>query len=232
MTDEPKNGQRPWEDRVKSYNRPGPTPREEMWAVIAEALESSEALQQEPTPETAPRSSTTHLRFPRRAAWLRPGLAAAAILVLGIGIGREFGPGATEAPEGGPVAEVAGVEGRMRVPDFQTVAADYLEDTEAFMTLLRADAREGQLNGDMGSWARALLLQTRFLMETERDPDPAVRRLLEDVELILVEVARVPADDETRATEELKWIDEGMETQDLLPRLRAVTPVGAGMAGT
>ncbi len=217
---------------MKSYNRPGPIPREEMWAVIAEALESPDASPEDAHPKAAVRPSGAHLRFPRRVGWLRPSLAAAAILVVGIGIGRNFGPATVAAPGVGPEAIVAGGEGRIRGPAFHTIAADYLEDTEAFMTLLRADAREGQLDGDMGSWARALLLQTRFLMETERDPDPAVRRLLEDVELILVEVARVPADDESRATEELKWIDEGMETQDLLPRLRAVTPVGAGMAGT
>jgi hypothetical protein len=159
-------------------------------------------------------------------------MAAAAILVVGIGIGRAFGPGAPGGSTVGSETALAGNEAHIRVPDFQTVAADYLMDTEAFMTLLRADAREGRLDGDMGSWARALLLQTRFLMESERDPDPAVRRLLEDVELILVEVARVPVDDESRASEELKWIDEGLESQGLLPRLRAVTPVGAGMAGT
>jgi hypothetical protein len=59
-----------------------------------------------------------------------------------------------------------------------------------------------------------------------------VRRLLEDLELILVEVARVPVNDARRASEELKWIDEGMKSQDVLPRLRAVAPLGAGMAGT
>lgn len=226
MTDEPRDDERPWEERVKSYNRPGPIPREEMWTVIAEALEASESSSQ------PPRTTTKSLRFPRREGWLRPAIAAAAILVVGIGIGRGVGPGTVEGPAEDPGTVAAGSEGGVRIPAFETLAADYLMDTEAFMTLLRADAREGRLDGDMGGWARALLLQTRFLMETEPDSDPAVRRLLEDVELILVEVARVPVDDVPRASEELKWIEEGMDSQDVLPRLRAVTPVGAGMAGT
>lgn len=216
-----------WDVRLRGYNRPGPVPRDEMWTVIAGALEPQGTRQ----PDPAPMGPGEVRRFPRRG-WIRPAMAAAAILVVGIGLGRLSGPG--PLVDSGGVSNGPGASGgdAVRVPEFPTLAADYLLDAEAFLTLLRADAREGQLEGDMGAWARSLLLQTRLLMETGQAPDPAVRRLLEDLELILVEVARIPVNDRRRASEELKWIDEGMASQDVLPRLRAVAPVGAGMAGT
>ena len=226
MSDENPTPGPEWEVRVRDYNRPGPVPRDEMWSVISDALDS-----RVPTLQDAELARPRAVRLVPRRGWMRPAMAAAAVLVVGIGIGRMTG----RAPvgEGGVSSGVVpSTAGAVRAPEFRTLAADYLLDTEAFLTLLRADAREGRLEGDMGAWARSLLLQTRLLMETGQAPDPAVRRLLEDLELILVEVARVPVNDARRASEELKWIDEGMESQDVLPRLRAVAPLGAGMAGT
>lgn len=227
MSDEKPTRGSEWEVRVRDYNRPGPVPRDEMWSVISDAIDSRVPTQQDP--ELA-RPSIVRL-VPRRG-WMRPAMAAAAVLVVGIGIGRMSERAPVGEEEGVSSGVVPSTAGAVRAPEFRAVAADYLLDTEAFLTLLRADAREGRLEGDMGAWARSLLLQTRVLMETGQAPDPAVRRLLEDLELILVEVARVPVNDTRRASEELKWIDEGMESQDVLPRLRAVAPLGAGMAGT
>ena len=168
-----------WDAQIKGYNRPGAPPREEMWEVIAGSLPLAES------------SNPKVVSFPGRRRWIAPSIAAAAVLVVGIGVGRltVLSP---ELPNpalaGGSDAESVTSTGRfgtVRMPPFRTLAADYLLDTEAFLTLLRADARQGQLNSDMGQWARALLVQTRLLLDTGQVPGPSVQALLEDLELIL-----------------------------------------------
>ncbi len=76
------------------YNPPPATPREEMWAAIQARLE----------PRTATVHSLEEARAKRRpASWRRLGwlAAAAAVLVLGIGIGRMSAP---TGPGAAPVA--------------------------------------------------------------------------------------------------------------------------------
>ncbi len=100
---------------------------------------------------------------------------------------------------------------------------------------MRADARDGRVDPAMGEWARVLLSQTRLLLDSPNTTDPAMRDLLGDLELVLVQVVRVTeveGVDQGRARSEMNLALQGLEERDVLPRIQAVVPAGPGLAGT
>jgi hypothetical protein len=112
-------------------------------------------------------------------------------------------------------------------------ARDHLGRTESLLTQVRADARDGRIDPALGTWARGLLSQTRLLMDTRGNGDPEVRRLLEDLELLLVQIAgasRAGPSDEARATTELELALRSLDEGGVMSRLHAVVPFG--LSGT
>lgn len=218
------------------YNPPPRTPREEMWAEIQTRIrmrhDASDAAGEAPGPgilslEEARRTRATRLH--RSLGWAG---AAAAVLILGLAIGRMTAPGAP--PVGAPVA--AGTPVAAADPAVLRAAAlDHLSRTESLLTLVRADARAGRLEPGLGSWARGLLSQTRLLMDAQGDADPVMAELLEDLELVLVQIVGVANTKETNGAEvrsELNLALDGLEEREILPRIQAVVPAGPRFVGT
>jgi len=207
------------EELRDGYNAPPKTPQDEMWGVIEAGLGE-------------PRSSVVSLDDARRRlrpAWHRPAgwaAAAAAVLVMGVGIGRMTAPVAV------PVA--AGFEIRPRTNVMRTVAVEHLGETEALLTLVKAEARGGRLDPVVRPWAQTLLAQTRLLLDTPDGVDQEIRELLLDLELALVQIVGVVEDDMSgaRAGVELDLAMRGLDNRELLPRIQAVLPVVPGLAGT
>jgi hypothetical protein len=207
-------------DRLRdAYHPPGDTPREEMWAHIEASLKTRG-------------SSEVHLdveRRKRRPRLVRPlgwAAGAAAVLAVGVGLGRMTAP---------PAAPEVAREGEGSADVLQVAAAEHLGRSESLLTLVRADARSGRVDPAVGRWARGLLTQTRLLLDTAEGDDPALRNLLEDLELVLVQVvgvAGLPTDDPQRVRSELTLALEGLERHEILPRIQAVTPAGRALAGT
>jgi hypothetical protein len=78
----------------------------------------------------------------------------------------------------------------------------------------------------MSAWARDLLSNTRLLLDSPAAVDPERRRLLEDLELVLVQIVQLaPANTADRA-----MIDRALEHDHVMTRLRTAVP--AGQAGT
>lgn len=238
-----------------SYNQPPETPREEMWAAIQARLDEDgrekgtvpreavsqggvlrEAASEGVAPEEAASEGVVSLENARRSRWaripatVRWSMAAAALLVLGLGIGRMTAPGTTPR-----VAE--GDFGAMS-PDPQilrTASVEHLGRTESLLTLLRADARSGRVESTVGDWAKQLLSQTRLLMDAQPASDPVMEELLKDLELVLIQivgVANTPPEDRARVRSELNLALEGLEEREVLPRIQAVVPAGPGRFGT
>src|SRR6185312_7193556 len=73
----------------------------------------------------------------------------------------------------------------------------------------------------MASWARALLSQTRLLLDSPAAVDPARQRLLQDLELVLVQMTQLsPAN--TPIDREL--IAGSVRHSDVITRLRTAVP--------
>lgn len=230
-----------------TYNRPPETPREEMWARIRGVLPG----ETDGSVTSIDAARTGRGRWWRRAMgaqWVGLAVAAAALLVLGIGIGR-----ITVDPLGGPVtgpfdgpatADGGGTAAAPVAPGlptpktgrnnaFRYAAVEHLLRTESLLTMVRTDARAGRYDAAVGGWARDLLVRTRLLLDSPAAEDPALGELLEDLELILVQLARFGDDpgQASRGQEELDLITRGMDEQEMLLRLQAVVPAGAGLVG-
>jgi hypothetical protein len=92
------------------------------------------------------------------------------------------------------------------------------------------------MDARLAKWARPLLGDTRLLLDSPAASDPRRRRLLEDLELVLAEVARLatpPSDSASlgtagtaQARTERQLIDGTLRRAQLLPRLRTLVPAG------
>lgn len=203
----------------EEYNPPPAVPRDEMWAAIQAGLE----------PRVPGVVALDEARRRRWAALQRPAgwaAAAAAVLVMGVAIGR------MTAPTVVPVAEVPlGSDASI----LRVAAVEHLGRSEALLRMVRADGPSGRLDPTLGTWARGLLTETRLLLDSSENQDPAMRELLEDLELVLMQivgVSAVPGEDDSRAREELSLALKGLEQREVLTRIQAVVPSGAGLAGT
>lgn len=204
----------------EAYNAPPPAPREEMWSVIGQRLGviSLEGARRERSVRTA---MSKH-------RWSVLAVAAAALLLMGIGLGRW-----SIAPVDVPIAateldrESAGTE------SFRFAAMSHLSRTEALLTMVGSDARVGRVDTEVGEWGRALLLQTRLLIDSPASADPLMLALLEDLEIILIQVARLSSGrfDDATAAGELDLITEGLTDNNMMLRIRSVLPDGPIQAG-
>jgi len=184
------------QDAAKTYHSPRPTPREEMWARIQSA------------------------RVRRIRPWLRWTLAAAAVLLIGIGIGRWTARQSGTGRQGTPIAS-ADTAGNGVV--YQVAATQYLSRTESFLTGFRADLRAGRSDARFTGQARDLLTTTRLLLDSPAADDPRMRALLEDLELVLVQISQLPT---ARARHDTDLITQDMDQRSVLPKLRSAIPAG------
>lgn len=171
--------------------------------------------------------------FDRPVLALRPrrpwavALRYAAVLIVGIGVGialgrREGGKGEPDQAGAGPDG---GRGGRNGVPTafaagpatlFVGVANNYLEQATALLIAVVGDLRSsGAIPAGTVSRAHDLLSTTRLLLDTS-PPDPALHDLLEDLELVLAQVVRLPA---SRSGPEAALIRQTLDQREVLPRL-------------
>lgn len=181
------------------------TPREAMWARIEEARREQR---------------TQASRFRRRAPLFGWGIGLAAMLALGIGLGRTM-----MRPDAQP-GTVARSEPAARSDDaamlpYRLAARQHLERTEALLTGYVRDVQSGRTQ-EVARWAQDLLINTRLLRDSPAAQDPETARLLEDLELHLAQIANLS----DAGTGELDMIQESIERNNMLLRLRAATASG------
>ncbi len=207
------------QEAAQAYNRPPEPPREEMWSRIREAREVVPI-------EGAGRRRT--------ARWVRWGTGIAAVLALGVALGRLTAPGPrevaieTDAPAAGvvPGAEGGGPTLPSAARDAQASRAvrlattRHLNESEAFLTLFRAQASQGRVDNTTTMRAKQLLSSTRLRLDSRAAKDPQLRDLLQDLELVLAQIARLDATDGVTDAAEREFCDQGIEQKQLLPRLR------------
>jgi hypothetical protein len=183
-------------EAARSYNAPPETPREEMWARI----------------RAGRRREPRALRLrPRRVLWAA---AAAAVLALGIGIGR-ISVGSHTAAWEGPSANAT---------TYRMAAQEHLSQSEAFLTLFRTSLEERTDHRLASASARQLLATNRLLLDSPAAVDPATRLLLEDLELVLAEIAQLSP---RSREQDHQLIRDGIERGNVMPRLRTAVPSGA-----
>ncbi|MFW5951889.1 MAG: hypothetical protein ACOCVZ_07230 [Gemmatimonadota bacterium] len=198
---------------ARTYNEPPEPPREEMWAAIREALPRTD-----PGGESSrgrldldARRARRRLDGVRRWAPWALGLAAAASLAVGFGLGR-----ITQSPDAAAPPAVA-ADGETSLP-MRLAAAEHLGEAEAMLTLFRS-ADRSEDRAATAAWARDLLGTTRMLIDSRASQDPEMARLLADLELVLVQIAMA-----AESPTEHELIEDGIEERQLLTKLRSTLP--------
>ena len=190
---------------AREYHRPPEPPREAIWR----------AIQAERGAERATRPA------PRR--WLPWAAAAAALLAVGVGIGRLTQPAPTGS--GAPVANWGPSAASPRVNEaaYRLTTIEHLGQSEAFLTLFRTSLRTGGQERLASATARQLLATNRLLLDSPAATDRRTRVLLEDLELVLAEIAQLAADAQP---DDRALIRDAMDRGGMLSRLRTEVPAG------
>lgn len=213
----------------ETYHTPPETPRDEMWAVVQAARAAAR--------DGGDVDVVPIRRFRPQPWWA----AVAAALVIGVVLGRgtlggdsdgavTIADGTTDNPaavDGARPARTSKGAANVVPRSYRVAAARHLNRTEDFLTMFRVDARSDQLDVDLGTWAKRLLTDTRLLLDSPAGGDPELRMLFSDLELVLAQIVQLRAGDPN----EVEIIDEGLESSQLLFRLKAAQATAPAMVG-
>ncbi len=195
-------------ESADEYNVPPTTPSDAMWSKIQSQRKASTGI---------PEQSQMHWWRKSSVAW--PAVAAA-VLVIGIGIGR-FSVAPNDIAPSDPVSlqDSPSVDSDQF---YRLAAARHLQQTETLITLFTLDVG-GDSSDDrqrrIDDWAKRLLSDTRLLLDSPAAEDPVLEKLLTDLEFVLARIAQVS--DEQLETEQRRIADDA-----LLMRLRSQLPAG------
>lgn len=177
---------------ASQWRTPDDTPRDAIWAAVRAELDAP----------------AVPVRRGRTPGWGMLSAAVAAALLLGVAIGRR---GAN--PVVAPAATVAAA-----APDpYQRATEELLGQTAMLLVALPEQGAPVAADAQLATQGVELLRSTRLLLDSPVATEPRMRALLEDLELVLVQVAGL----EPRRTDELMLIRDAVHQRDLLPRLRS-----------
>ena len=181
-------------DAASQWRAPGEAPRDAIWAAVTAELDA-------PTISVRPR---------RAPGWGLLSGAVAAALLLGVALGRLGTQPSTIPPAPATVA------GATHDP-YQRATEELLGQTAVLLVALPEQGAPAATNVQLVTQGVELLRSTRLLLDSPVASDARMRALLEDLELVLVQVAGL----EPRRADELTLIRDAVHQRDLLPRLRS-----------
>jgi hypothetical protein len=206
-------------------------PRDLMWARIrqqrreslATTAEREAALIEEARHAVSPRGFRVTRTIVTRV------LAIAATLTIGVAIGRYGAPGAaqrdaaavaaaTTRSAGIATADAAAARASKAGEPAVVAMEEHLARTVALLVTVRNGSPDAATGADVSGWARELLSTTRLLLDEPQLRDDRTRRLLQDLELVLVQIIQARG---TAAPEARRAPSETMRETNLLPRVRA-----------
>jgi hypothetical protein len=208
---------------AREYNAPPElTGRDELFASIMAA-------------RTADRGSKIEdRRWRPRMVWI--GMAATLVIGVAIGkfaLGRQdtsvaaaplAANGTAPAPDAPSAADASAGSAAVNGTSYNRAANAELSRAEALLTAYGTSSANPGVDKQLSTWARDILSNTRLLLDSPAADDPARRRLLQDLELVLVQmVQRSPA---AGVDGERAQIDRSMERTQVLTRLRSALPAG------
>jgi hypothetical protein len=189
---------------ARGYNEPeGSIPREEMWSSIVMARQKAAA-------ERATR---------RRYVWAAVGMAAT--LAIGVAIGRmgNLSPAAPATSMSSTTTTAA--EMSAAAANAYTVATrEHMRRAEALFVTYANPQSNTKDDSLVAGWARDMLSSTRLLLDSPLSTDETRRRMLEDLERVLVQMVQIsPAerDADVRAN-----VERTIERKRMMSRLRSM----------
>ena len=162
-----------------------------------------------------------------RTVWSSQWLRIAAALVIGVGIGHVSFAVSASRQQSTRVALVTAFDssralsGDSTAVPFEAATSRYLGQAAALLIALPAESSGSGTDTRFITRANDLLLTTRLLLDSPPSSDPALRNLLEDLELVLAQVVRLQNNRDPSRRTELELIHQALEQRDVLPRLRS-----------
>lgn len=148
--------------------------------------------------------------------------AIAASLIIGVLAGRMSITAATAtdkfAETGTPGAKPAPVVAQVHNDPYERATGQFLGRTAVLLASLPGDNKGTDANAKLAGQAIRLLTTTRLLLDSPVAKDRRMKELLEDLELVLAQVARMQT---PRHRDELVLINEALAERDLVPRIRS-----------
>lgn len=218
--------------RIRQARREGLATTAEREAVMLEAVRL-DALSRDASPRGFRITRTVVTRV----------LAIAATLAIGVAIGRygtssgardgsatvastanggkSVARSAAGAAAAGAAAASAATEGAAAAQSNEPAVVameEHLARTVALLVAVRDGSPDARPAADVSGWARELLSTTRLLLDEPQLREDRTRRLLQDLELVLVQIIQARG---TAAPEARRAPSETMRETNLLPRVRA-----------
>lgn len=212
MSDDPL--EEPLRSMATDYHQAPAPDRDAMWAAIQARRAAAPPRAEAPVvPLRRPRA------LPR---WAVP-VGMAALLALAFGLGRitREGEVGTKAVATNDNPATSGRAKRDALVH-QAAAVEYLGTVEVFLTDLPQAVKEKGRKEEVSDQARRLLATTRLLLDTPAGDDRRMRPLLEDLELVLAEIAQLPAE----PAGQLDLITQGLDQRGTLTQLRSKVSAG------
>jgi len=108
---------------------------------------------------------------------------------------------------------------------YSVAAAQHLTEAEALLTAFKADLSQGRMDDQMASWGKDLLSNTRLLLDSPAANHPLRRKLLRDLELVLVQIVQLSPGAPARDRD---LINGAITDDQVLTRLRTAIPLQKG----
>jgi len=195
---------------ARSHNPPPEVPRDRMWEKIDAARSERRSVVQ---PDFTPRRSPA-FRIIRIAA------GVAAILVLGVFIGRMTDQQPVPVPVPVAVNEVETTDPDIKKDIYRLAARDLFSRADFLLTDFKVRSCGKDELSEVPAWAGGMLVQTRLLMDTDVAEDVEMKNLLDELELVLAQIVGLSRDN---CASDMAWIRQGLQERDTIDRLRTVS---------
>jgi hypothetical protein len=111
---------------------------------------------------------------------------------------------------------------------YRLAVVEHAARAEVLLTSFLAESRTSPTDtraaAQFASLSRDLLKTTRLLLATRSTDDPALTRLLEDLELVLMQISQYTTEGRRG---DLDAINQSLDRRNVLPKLRSTIPAGA-----
>jgi hypothetical protein len=114
---------------------------------------------------------------------------------------------------------------------YHLVVLQHLAGSEAMITAFRTAARRGEMDAQLATWSRELLSTTRMLESSAATQDPTMKRLLEDLDLVISQIVQYVTHG-TNNSEDLDLIEQSITTRGVITKLRGTVSARNSAAGT
>ena len=111
---------------------------------------------------------------------------------------------------------------------YRVAVVEHMARAEVLLTSFLAESRTSPTGtraaAQFAALSRDLLKTTRLLLATRTADDPALTRLLEDLELVLMQISQYSSEGRRG---DLDAINQSLDRRNVLPKLRSTIPAGA-----